>query len=132
MNDFMENGVPSANVETEIGSTTLTFYDSDGDPITYDIGGTPGLRASLETPIATHVGEVIAYLIHDQVTGNGANTSYRITGIRFGRLMDVELNGGPSNRGVWIQPVAYVGLGVETATAAPPSTEGVGKLVLAR
>lgn len=132
MDDHMQNGVPSANVQTEIGSTTFSFFDGSGSPITYDIGGTPGLRASLESPIATHVGEVIAFFIHDSVGGNGSNVTYRITGIKFGRLMDVELNGGPSSRGVWIQPAAYVGAGVEIDGNAPSSTGTVGKLVLAR
>jgi len=128
----IEEGVSAAELENEIGSSTFSFYDGSGNPITYTIDGTPGLKASLESAIDTRVGEVVAYLLHDQATGNGANTDYHITTIVFGRVMDVQLQGAASSRGLWLQPVAYVGAGVRVTSTAPSSNGEIGKLVLAR
>lgn len=128
----IEDGVSEEEAQNEIGSSTFLFYDSSGNPITYTIGGTPGLKASLESAVETRVGEVVAYLLHDQATGNGANTNYRITTIVFGRVMDVKLQGAASSRGLWLQPVVYVGAGVIVTPTAPSSNGEVGQIVLAR
>lgn len=130
--DHIENGVPPEHVENEIGTSELTFYNDDGQATTYNITGNPGLKASLERAIKTRIGDIVAIPVHDQVTGNGANTVYRITGIRFVRVMNVKLQGSSQSRGLWLQPVSYSGAGVVTSTGAPSSGGAAGKLVLAR
>ena len=93
---------------------------------------TPPPSASLQSAIEMREGEVVAFLIHDQVTGNGANTEYRITRIVFARLMGVKLQGSSNSRGLWLQPAVYTGAGVRTSPAAPNSNGQIGKLILAR
>jgi len=82
--------------------------------------------------IETRLGQLVAYLVHDQATGNGDNTDYRITAKVFGRVMDVWLQGAASSRGVWLQPVAYFGAGVVVASTAPSSNGETGTLALVR
>jgi hypothetical protein len=130
--DHIENGVPPEHVENEIGTSELTFYDDDGYATTYNITGNPGLKASLESAIQTRIGDVVGILVHDQVSGSGANTVYRITGIRFARVMNVKLQGSSKSRRLWLQPVSYSGAGVVTSTGAPSSGGAAGKLVLVR
>lgn len=130
--DHIENGVPPEHVENEIGTSELTFYDNDGNGTTYNITGDPGLKASLESAIQTRIGDVVGILVHDQVSGSGANTVYRITGIRFVRVMNVKLQGSSQSRGLWLQPVSYSGAGVVTSAGAPSSGGTAGKMVLVR
>ena len=130
--DQIENGVPPEDIEAEIGTPVLAYYDEEGSPLTYDITGSPGLKASLESAIETRIGDSIAFLIHDQVTGSGANATYRITQMRFARVMGVKLKGAASSRGFWLQPVSYSGAGVRLGRSAGSSNGMVGRLVLAR
>lgn len=132
LSDQFEYGVTPDQMTDEIGSSTISFYDDTGASITHDIGGTPGLKASLETAMDTRVGQVVAFLLHDQVSGNGSNSTYRTTGMVFARVMDVRLKGASSSRGVWLQPVAYAGAGVVTNKNAPSSNGMVGLVMLAR
>ena len=130
--DQIENGVPPEDIEAEIGTPVLAYYDEEGSPLTYDITGSPGLKASLESAIETRIVDTIAFLIHDQVTGSGANATYRITQMRFARVMGVKLKGAASSRGFWLQPVSYTGAGVRLGRSAGSSNGMVGRLVLAR
>ena len=132
LQDHIENGVPPEHVENEIGTSELTFYDSDGQPETYNITGNPGLKASLEKAIQERIGDIVAIPVHDQVTGNGANSVYRIIEIRFARVMDVKLQGSSKSQGLWLQPVSYSGAGVIISAGAPSSGGAAGKIVLVR
>ncbi len=132
LGDQIENGVPPEDVEAEIGTTTLTFYDECGDPITLDITGSPGLDVALQPSIETRVGDVVAFLLHDQVVDGGSNTVYTITQIRFGRVMDILLQGASFSRGFWIQPLSYSGPGVVISEHAGSSNGLAGRIVLAR
>lgn len=128
----IEDGVSAQDVENAIGTEQLTFYDDDGDAVTYSIKGNPGLTASLENSINSRIDDVVAILVHDVVTGNGNNTKYRIVGIRFVRVMGVKLQGNSSGRGLWVQPVSYAGSGVIVAPGAPGSDGAAGRFVLVR
>ncbi len=132
LQDHIENGVPPEHLENEIGTSELIFYDSDGQAITYNITGDPGLKASLEKAIQERIGDVVAIPVHDQVTGSGANAVYRIIGVRFVRVMDVKLQGSSNSRGLWLQPVSYAGAGVITSAGAPSSDGNAGKIMLVR
>ncbi len=132
LRDHIENGVPPEDFEAEVGTSDLIFYDDDGDPITYQMTGNPGLKVSLQSSIETQVGKVVGFFLHDEVTASGANTTYTITEIRFGLLMDVRLQGPSSQRGLWVQPVSFSGTGVIVSSSAPSSGGLAGRMVLAR
>ena len=66
------------------------------------------------------------------VVDTGSNSIYTITNLRFGRLMDIRLTGGPTHQGLWIQPVSYVGADVRLSRNAPSSGGLLGRLVIAR
>jgi len=107
----IENGVAPSDFEMEIGTSDLTFKDEGGDPTTYDMTGSPGLEATLNSAIGEKVGEVVGCFLHSNVVLSGANANYTITNLRFGRVMDIRLTGPPDQRGFYIQPVSYVGVG---------------------
>ncbi len=128
----IEDGVPPEDLEAEIGTTTLAFFDSSGDAITYPITGNPGLKAALEASVELRVGDIVAFLLHNVVAEQGSNAVYTITDIRFGRLMEVRIQGASHRRGLWIQPVNFAGPGVVLDPAAPSTNGRLGQLVLVR
>ena len=128
----IENGVTPEDLEGEIGTSVLTFFDEDGDSVTHDITGSPGLDVSLESSLDLREGDVVAFLLHDQVVEGGANSVYTVTDIRFGRVMDLRLQGAVFNRGLWVQPFSYAGPGVVLNPAAPATNGLAGRIVLVR
>jgi len=128
----IEHGVPPDDLKKEIGTSAVTFLNDDGDPISYNITGNPGLKASLEDSIKSRVGDIVAFFLHDHVENSGSNSVYRLTQVRFARVMDVKLQGTASERGLWVQPVTYTGPGVIVVPGAPSSGGVAGKIVLAR
>ncbi len=128
----IENGVTGADLQAEIGTSDLIFYDSEGDPVHYHVTGNPGMTVGLTPSVDARVGDVVAFLLHNRVTGTGSNSVYRITGIRFGRVMDIQLTGQEETQGLWIQPTTYAGSGVIISENAPSSGGVAGRIVLAR
>ena len=110
----------------------MEYYDHHGANTTYDISGSPGLSANIESTLDGMVGQVIGFFLHDTFVVSGANTSYTMSDLRFGRIMAVRLRGQPSERGVYIQPVTYVGNGVRTSPDAPSSNGQIGRIMLVR
>jgi len=131
LGDQITGGVSASDLELEIGTSALTFFDDNGNPVNYEITGNPGLKAALEADIEDRLGDVVAFFVHDNVEYSGTNVIYHITGIRFARVMDVMLQGTSSERGLWMQPVVYIGPGVITDPGAP-SSDGVGRISLVR
>ena len=78
------------------------------------------------------VGDVVGFFLHDDVVLSGANATYTITEMRFGRVMDIRLTGAPAQRGLFIQPVSYAGSGVRIDHNAPSTGGLLGRLILAR
>ncbi|MGD2109479.1 MAG: pilus assembly protein TadG-related protein [Phycisphaerae bacterium] len=130
--DHIVNGVPPEDLEAEIGTSELTFSDGAGNPVTHSITGNPGMKSTLESDIELRVGDVVAFLLHDQAVESGSNATYRITSIRFGRVMDVMIQGSSKTRGLWIQPVSFYGAGVKTSPLAASTGGTVGRIVLVR
>lgn len=126
------NGVTAADMEMEIGTSTPSFYDDEGGALTYQVTGSPGMEATLQAAIGTMVGEVVGFFLHDNVVLSGANATYTISEMRFGRVMAIRLTGPPSLRGLYIQPVSYVGSDVIIDPAAPSTNGLMGRLVLVR
>lgn len=125
--DQIENGVTSEQIDAEIGTSDPDFENS-----TYTITGSPGMVSSIKSTLEPMIGQVIGFFLHDGVTMDGANATYTITELRFGRIMAVNLVGQPSQRGIFIQPVSYVGNGVRTSPTAPSTNGELGRIVLVR
>lgn len=128
----IEGGVSPDDYEQQVGTSVLTFQGSDGSAASYAIGGNPGLDASLESSFQTRVGSVVGFFLHNSVSGQGANASYNISGLRYGRVVAVNLTGSPDQRGLWIQPVSFVGDGVILSSTATSTGGLTGRIVLAR
>jgi hypothetical protein len=128
--DDIQNGLTAAEIEAALGTSEPTYFDDSGSATTYQINGEPGLRASLEDDLASHVGEVIGLFVHDDVTSNGTNADFRNIGIRFGRVVEVELGG--SVKALVIQPVAYSGSSVILSENAPSTDGRIGRVVLVK
>ena len=122
------NGVSGADLSAEIGQSEITFADADGLPITQSITGSPGIKAGLASTVQQRVGDVVGFFVHSNVVAGGANATYTIVEVRFGRIMDVQLNG--NNKRIVVQPVIYAGGGVRVDDNAPGSDGMVVKLVL--
>lgn len=117
----VENGLNEGDLIAEVGTDNMVFYDDAGNPQTYTITGNPGISGGLIDNIEARLGDVVGFFLHDQTTAEGANYEYQIVDIRFGRLMEVKLNGNPSIRRVVIQPAVYNGPGIQTDPNAPGS-----------
>jgi len=126
------DGVSPADYEQEVGTSVLTFQDSNGSTASYSITGNPGLKASLETSLQGRVGSIVGFFVHDSVSDGGANATYNITGIRWGRVVAVSVNGPESERGLWIQPVILAGDGVILSSTGSSTGGLTGRVVLAR
>lgn len=124
------NNIPADHLEMTFGSSDFEFVDDAGEPKSYPVGGNPGIKSELEGPIKTRIGDVVGIFIHDSVSGAGANTSFNITGIRFVRVMDVNLSTDPKY--FRVQPVVYDAENVVIDPNAPSTGGLIGQVVLAR
>jgi hypothetical protein len=133
LNDQIENGISGEHMENEFGTNELVFFNEDDGPITHTSTGTPGGHTAVKQALEERVGQVVGFFVHQGLpVGNGSNASYEISGIRYGRVMAVNLTGNPDDRALVIQPVAYTGDEVVVDEDAP-STDGlVGRIMLVK
>jgi Flp pilus assembly protein TadG len=124
------NGVTSDDLIAEIGTLALTFKDGAGNPTTYTITGNPGVTGSLEASVQLRVGDLIGFFLHTQLVDTGSNAIYTIVDLRFGRLMEVVLNGNPVDRRIVVQPETYTGPGVITDPDAPSTGGLLGRVLM--
>jgi Flp pilus assembly protein TadG len=89
------------------GEPFLDIYNNDGSPADYTMDGDTGLSAGLKDEIEARVGQVVGFFVHDSVSAQGTLGSYHVIGMRFARLMEVDLQGG--QKAIWIQPEPFVG-----------------------
>lgn len=129
--DQITYGVAPSDFEMEIGTSQLVFSE-DGTSNDYDMTGSPGLEATLQSTLGDRIGDVVGIFLHENVILSGSNAVYTITAIRYVRIMDVRLSGPPSGRGVYAQPVSFVGSEISIDPEAPSSGGLVGRLTLAR
>jgi Flp pilus assembly protein TadG len=132
LRDQIMYGVSAEDLEAEIGTSDPVFYDDSGNEITYEITGSPGLDGGLTDAIESVEGQIVGFFLHNDVILSGSNAIYFIVGVRFGRMMDINLAGPPDTRGLYIQPVIYAGGEVHVDEDAPSSGGLVGRLVLVR
>ncbi|MCH7871882.1 MAG: hypothetical protein IID33_09295 [Planctomycetes bacterium] len=122
-------GVTPDQLVSEVGTSDLTFYDSNGAGASYEINGNTGLSVGMEDSIEHRIGDVIGHFIHETVTLQGQSATFEVVGIRFGRIMGVDLHGSPNNKQLVIQPMAYTGQGIHVSPEAP-STNGLVGIAL--
>ncbi len=72
---------------------------------------------------------MIGFFLYSTVVQSGANATYTIVDVKFGRVMHVELRSGTKE--IVVQPVVYSGAGIRLDPGAPRSGD-IGRLVLAR
>ncbi|MHC4234043.1 MAG: hypothetical protein ACYSUQ_02910, partial [Planctomycetota bacterium] len=132
INEQIRHSIDPADLEAEVGTSDLTFTDGSENPTTYEITGSPGMKANTEEAVLTRLGDVVGFFLHDYVVLDGSNAIFRIVDIRFGRVMHVDLTGNPNTKRLVIQPVAYTGPGVIITEDAPSSEGMVGVVVLVR
>ncbi len=132
VSDQILNGISSEDLEAEVGTSEVTFYDDYSSPVTYDITGNPGIKTGVEPDVEAKVGDVIGFFLYDILDDNGSNAVYRITGMRWGRVVGVVLTGNPDTRHIAIQPVTYSGTDIIIDEDAPSSGGLVGVLMLFR
>jgi len=125
-------GVTAEQLAQEIGTSDIQFYDDNGNPLTYEITGNPGMQVGMADAVEARVGDVVGFFIHNQLVDTGSNSVYTIVNIRFGRLMEVHLTGAPDQRRIRIQPAVYTDPGVITDPDAPSSEGQVGKVLIVR
>lgn len=126
------NGITPAELEATLGRSDLDFVADDGTPISYQVPGIPGMKASTQETLNARVGDLIAFFLYDSVSGNGRKALYNITTVRFARVMYVCASDHHHDRRLVIQPVAYDGPGVWTEDQAPSSQGQAGRLALVK
>jgi hypothetical protein len=130
ISDQIENGITADDLEMSFGTGELEFLNPEGDISETLISGNTGLHASFENDIEPRVGDVVGIFLHESATGLGSNTKYKITGVRFVRIMAIDLGGKPKY--FKIQPAIYSGDAVVLDPDAPSTGGLVGQVVLAR
>lgn len=130
MADLVDGGVQPSDLYNNFGIDELTYLDDSGNAVRYDIDGTPGMMKSLEPHLEALIGQVVGFFVHDEAEPGGSNTLYRNVGIRFGRVIRVNLHG--SNPEFVVQPAVYIGPGVITDESAPSTNGQVGRVMLVR
>ena len=128
--DSITNGLSAADIAAALGTSDLTYCDDAGNPTSYTVLGSTGIKASLTDELQLRAGDVVGFFLHDDVSGTGSNTEFHNVGFRFGRIMEVNLSG--SNKRLVMQPVAYTGSAVVVSENAPSSNGQIGRLVLVR
>lgn len=126
------NGVTTEELESEVGTSELTFVNEGGEATAYDMTGNPGLMVGVEPDIEARVGDVIGFFLYDILVEDGSNSVYTITTLRWGRVVGVKLVGNPNDRHVAIQPVVYSGNDIRVEPTAQSSSGMVGVLMLLR
>lgn len=132
LGDQIRDGVTAEQMADTIGTSDIRFIDSDGVAITHAIEGNPGVSAGVSTNIEGRIGDVVGFFIHDSVSGSGSSATFEITGMVFGRLVEVSMKGAPKSKRVVTQPAVYGGPGVITDPSAPSSGGLVATLRLIR
>lgn len=128
----IREGLSADQIRREVGTSELIYTRDDGSPNTYTINGESGMRSSLVDDFSARIGDVVGVFVHDSYTNSGTGCMFRNVGIRFVRVIYVNLRGSPASRRVTCQPVPFDGSAVVIKQGAK-STEGkLGRIMLVR
>ncbi len=135
------DGISADDLTDMTGEPMIRFYEQvSGTPVTYnavcyDVLGDPGIRAGVEDAMMDKIGEVVGFFLYRSVTEQGSNAVFDIAGMRFGRVMQVELSGSVGRttmKAIIIQPVCYYGPDILTSPYVPSTDREIGRLELVR
>lgn len=134
LRDQILNGISKEDFSDVTGEPLIKFYDYDtGDDVSYYIEGTPGVKAGLKDAMEQKVGQVVAFFLHDGISGTGSNAVFHVVAMRFGRVMEVDLTGNANTgKAIIIQPVPFYGSGILTSPNAPSTDKLIANLELVR
>jgi len=100
----IENGIADADFEHSISDVFPNFVEDGGDPVIYEVTGSTGLKAALKAALDPRIGDTVGVFLHDGfVEGGGTNAVYRLTQLRYVRLVSVDLEG--TEKGLLVQPI---------------------------
>ena len=136
-------GITGEDLTDMTGEPMIKFYNQvSGEPVvfnavSYDVTGDPGIKAGVEDAMQAKIGEVVGFFLYKSVAEQGSNAIFDIVGMRFGRVMQVELSGsvGGGNttmKAIIIQKVAYYGPDIMTSSYVPSTDRTIGRLELVR
>ena len=139
----INEGISAEDLNDMTGEPMIRFYNQvSGEPVvfnavSYDVTGDPGIKAGVEDAMQAKIGEVVGFFLYKSVTEQGSNAIFDIVGMRFGRVMQVELSGsvGGGNttmKAIIIQKVAYYGPDIMTSSYVPSTDRTIGRLELVR
>ena len=132
----IENGISGDDLACMTGEPMIKFYHQiSGEPVvydavSYDILADPGLKVGLKDAMEAKIGKTVGFFLHSAVSDTGANTVFHVVGMRFGRVMKVDLLGG--GKAIVIQPAPYYGPEILTSPYVPATDRTVGRLELVR
>lgn len=131
LRDQILNGIAPEEFVDLTGEAMIKFYDYDyGNQLSYEINGNPGIKVGLKDAMEQKVGQAVGIFLHNAVAGTGSNTVFTVIGMRFVRVMDMDLNG--NDKAIMVQPIPYYGQGVQTSPNAPGTDKLIGTLELVR
>ncbi len=135
------HGITGEDLADMTGEPMIRFYEQiSGESVTYnavsyDISGDPGIKAGVEDAMQAKIGQVVGFFLYRSVTEQGSNAVFDISGMRFGRVMQVELSGSVGKttmKAIIIQPVPYYGPDIITSPHVPATDREIGRLELVR
>ncbi len=128
------NGGSNSNAETV--SWIENGYDSDFiiPPATgyVNVEGDPGISGgSLDGAINSRLGDRLLFPIFDLVTGQGANTNYRVIDMMGGRILSFKLTGSQSQRNIMVEIADFTAnnLIVDEGSTSANNTVGLPVLI---
>lgn len=134
--DQITYGISGDDFVSMTGEPLIKFYNQvSGEPIvynavTYDILGDPGLKVGMENAMQDKIGKTVGFFLHSSFSGTGANTVFNVVGMRFGRIMTVDLLSG--SKAIVIQPTAFYDPDILTSPHVPSTDKTMGRLELVR
>ncbi|MCH7597286.1 MAG: hypothetical protein IID35_12110 [Planctomycetes bacterium] len=130
--DFGNSNNSTADLSRQIleglNSDDLSYFDGTlalGEDGTLVVNGDTGLSAGIKDELAAIIGMPRTIALFEDVTGNGNNAIYTITGFVGIRIMSVQLTGPPADKGLIMQP-AFV---IDGTAIANTNSAGTGSFV---
>ena len=134
LREQIRNGISKDDFVDLTGKPMIEFHNYDsGAVVSYDILGDPGIKAGMKDAITEKVGKKVGFFLYSTVVKSGSNATFTIVGMRFARVMEVDLTGSAnSGKAIILQPVSHYGPDILTSPNAPSTDRQMGSLELVR